>query len=96
MRRSGRFHDWCNALNPLAVEGQIIGSCHMGMGQVLSEEMKYGRTGHLLNPILGLQDIHGSRDARGHPIIVESNILKVRLELKKLERGLISYTSSGC
>ena len=37
-------HDCGKALNPLSVEGQIIGSCHMGMGQVLSEEMVYGRT----------------------------------------------------
>ena len=29
-------HDCGKALNPLAVKGQIIGSCHMGMGQVLS------------------------------------------------------------
>ena len=39
-------------LNPLAVEGQIIGSCHMGLGQVLTEQMVYGRTGHLQNPNL--------------------------------------------
>ena len=32
-------HDCGKALNPLAVKGQIIGSCHMGMGQVISEEM---------------------------------------------------------
>ena len=42
-------HDCGKALNPLAVKGQIIGSCHMGLGQVLSEKMVYGRTGHLQN-----------------------------------------------
>ena len=36
------------ALNP-TVEGQIIGSCHKGLGQVLTEQMVYGRTGHLQN-----------------------------------------------
>jgi len=34
-------HDAGKALNPLAVEGQLEGSWHMGMGQALSEEMKY-------------------------------------------------------
>ena len=42
-------HDCGKALNPLAVKGQIIGSCHMGLGQVLTEKMVYGRTGHLQN-----------------------------------------------
>ena len=46
-------HDCGKALNPLSVEGQIIGSCHMGLGQVISEEMQYGRTGNLLNPDQG-------------------------------------------
>lgn len=34
-------HDAGRALNPLAVEGQLEGSWHMGMGQALSEQMKY-------------------------------------------------------
>lgn len=45
-------HDVGRALNPLAVEGQIIGSIHMGLGQVLSEEMRYNHrivSGSLLN-----------------------------------------------
>ena len=42
-------HDCGKTLNPLSVKGQIIGSCHMGLGQVLSEKMVYGRTGHLQN-----------------------------------------------
>ena len=67
-------HDCGKALNPLAVEGQIIGSCHMGMGQVLSEEMRYGRTGHLLNPDLldyKIMSVHEMPEVV--PIIVESN-----------------------
>ena len=67
-------HDCGKALNPLAVEGQIIGSCHMGMGQVLSEEMKYGRLGQLMNPNLldfKIMSIHEMPDVV--PIIVESN-----------------------
>ena len=67
-------HDCGKALNPLAVEGQIIGSCHMGMGQVLSEEMKYGRNGHLMNPDLldyKIMSVHEMPEVV--PIIVESN-----------------------
>ncbi len=41
-------HDCGKALNPLAVEGQLEGSWHMGIGQALSEEMKYFN-GLLLN-----------------------------------------------
>lgn len=41
-------HDCGKALNPLAVEGQLEGSWHMGIGQAFSEEMKY-YNGLLLN-----------------------------------------------
>lgn len=34
-------HDVGKALNPLAVEGQLEGSWHMGIGQAVSEQMKY-------------------------------------------------------
>ncbi len=34
-------HDCGKALNPLAVEGQLEGSWHMGIGQAMSEEMIY-------------------------------------------------------
>lgn len=67
-------HDCGKALNPLAVEGQIIGSCHMGLGQVLSEEMVYGRSGHLLNGNLldyKIPTVHEM--PKVYPIIVESN-----------------------
>ena len=67
-------HDCGRALNPLTVEGQIIGSCHMGMGQVISEEMVYGRTGHLRNANLleyKIPTVHEMPKVT--PIIVESN-----------------------
>jgi len=41
-------HDCGLAINPLAVEGQLEGSWHMGLGQAISEEMKYHK-GLLLN-----------------------------------------------
>ena len=49
--RGGRLwaaHDCGRALNLTAVEGQIEGSVHMGIGQALTEEMKYQK-GQLLN-----------------------------------------------
>jgi 4-hydroxybenzoyl-CoA reductase subunit alpha len=41
-------HDCGKALNPLAVEGQIEGSIHMGLGQAISEELVY-ENGQFLN-----------------------------------------------
>jgi len=41
-------HDCGRALNPLAVEGQLEGSWHMGMGQAVSEAMEF-YDGMLLN-----------------------------------------------
>ncbi len=34
-------HDCGKAINPMAVEGQLEGSWHMGIGQMMSEQMKY-------------------------------------------------------
>jgi len=44
-------HDCGRALNPLAVDGQVIGSVYMGMGQALQEEMVW-KDGRLMNPTL--------------------------------------------
>jgi 4-hydroxybenzoyl-CoA reductase subunit alpha len=61
-------HDCGKALNPLAVEGQLEGSWHMGTGQAISEQMKYYK-GLLLNnnfleykipTTLDTPDIHAS------------------------------------
>lgn len=41
-------HDCGKAINPMAVEGQLEGSWHMGIGQAMSEQMKYFN-GLLLN-----------------------------------------------
>ncbi len=42
-------HDCGRALNPVAVEGQVIGSVWMGLGQALDEEMVW-KDGLLMNP----------------------------------------------
>jgi 4-hydroxybenzoyl-CoA reductase alpha subunit len=44
-------HDCGKALNPTAVEGQVIGSIHMGLGQALTEDFGYHK-GNILNPNL--------------------------------------------
>jgi 4-hydroxybenzoyl-CoA reductase subunit alpha len=44
-------HDCGRALNPVAVEGQVIGSVWMGLGQALQEEMVW-KDGLLMNPSL--------------------------------------------
>src|SRR5258708_1582785 len=46
-------HDCGRALNPVSVEGQVIGSVWMGLGQALQEEMVW-KDGLLMNP--GLLD----------------------------------------
>jgi 4-hydroxybenzoyl-CoA reductase alpha subunit len=51
VRKVWAAFDCGRALNPLAVEGQIEGSIHMGLGQMLSEAMSY-RGARLLNPSL--------------------------------------------
>jgi 4-hydroxybenzoyl-CoA reductase subunit alpha len=44
-------HDCGKALNPLAVEGQVIGSVYMGFGQAMQEEMIWNGA-RLMNPSL--------------------------------------------
>lgn len=44
-------HDCGKALNPLAVEGQVIGSVYMGFGQAMQEEMVWDNA-RLMNPSL--------------------------------------------
>ena len=44
-------HDCGKAINPVAVDGQIIGSVYMGLGQALQEEMVW-HEGRLMNPSL--------------------------------------------
>ncbi|MBL0310141.1 MAG: molybdopterin-dependent oxidoreductase [Bacteroidetes bacterium] len=66
-------HDCGKAINPLAVEGQLEGSWHMGIGQALSEEMKY-YNGLLLNNNFLDYKIPTSLDTPDiHTNIIESN-----------------------
>ncbi len=65
-------HDCGRALNPLAVEGQLEGSWHMGMGQAVSEAMEF-YDGLLLNGNLLDYRIPTSMDIpEFHTNIIES------------------------
>jgi len=66
-------HDCGRALNPLAVEGQLEGSWHMGMGQAVSEAMEYYE-GLIVNSSLLDYRIPTSVDIPTfHTNIIESN-----------------------
>jgi 4-hydroxybenzoyl-CoA reductase subunit alpha len=69
-------HDCGRALNRLAVEGQIEGCVHMGLGQVLMEEMRYDR-GRITNPNLLDYKILGPHETP------EMNILVVESQDKE-------------
>jgi len=65
-------HDCGRALNPVSVEGQVIGSVWMGLGQALQEEMVW-KDGLLMNP--GLLEYRSASVAESPEIeciIVES------------------------
>src|SRR6201993_3624734 len=65
-------HDCGRALNPVSVEGQIIGSVWMGMGQALEEEMVW-KDGMLMNPgLLEYRSPSATESPEVEPIIVES------------------------
>lgn len=65
-------HDCGKALNPMAVEGQLEGSWHMGLGQTLTEEMRYFN-GLLLNNNFSDYKIPTSVDTpEFHTHIIES------------------------
>ncbi len=65
-------HDAGKALNPLAVEGQLEGSWHMGLGQAISEQMIY-RDGLLVNGNLVDYKIPTSKDTPPiHTNIIET------------------------
>jgi 4-hydroxybenzoyl-CoA reductase subunit alpha len=66
-------HDCGRAINPINVEGQVIGSVWMGLGQALQEEMRWEQ-GRLINP--GLLEYHSASMLESppiEPILIESN-----------------------
>jgi len=85
-------HDCGRALNPVSVEGQIIGSVWMGMGQALTEEMIW-KDGMLMNP--GLLEYRSPSSVESpdvEPIIVESVDPEGPFGAKECSEGSLAAT----
>jgi 4-hydroxybenzoyl-CoA reductase subunit alpha len=85
-------HDCGRALNPVAVEGQVIGSVWMGMGQALTEEMVW-KDGLLMNP--GLLEYRSPSSAESPevvPFIVESIDPEGPFGAKECSEGALAAT----
>src|SRR5450631_4437875 len=85
-------HDCGRALNPVSVEGQIIGSVWMGMGQALTEEMIW-KDGMLMNP--GLLEYRSPSSVESpdiEAIIVESVDPEGPLGAKECSEGSLAAT----
>jgi 4-hydroxybenzoyl-CoA reductase subunit alpha len=85
-------HDCGRALNPVSVEGQIIGSVWMGMGQALTEEMIW-KDGMLMNPgLLEYRSPSAVESPAVEPIIVESIDPEGPFGAKECSEGSLAAT----
>jgi len=85
-------HDCGRALNPVSVEGQIIGSVWMGMGQALTEEMVW-KDGMLMNPgLLEYRSPSAVESPDIEPIIVESVDPEGPFGAKECSEGSLAAT----
>jgi len=85
-------HDCGRALNPVSVEGQIIGSVWMGMGQALTEEMIW-KDGMLMNPgLLEYRSPSSIESPEVVPIIVESIDPEGPFGAKECSEGSLAAT----
>ena len=85
-------HDCGRALNPVSVEGQIIGSVWMGMGQALEEEMVW-KDGMLMNPgLLEYRSPSATESPEVEPIIVESVDPEGPFGAKECSEGSLAAT----
>ncbi|HEV2378643.1 MAG TPA: 4-hydroxybenzoyl-CoA reductase subunit alpha [Terriglobia bacterium] len=85
-------HDCGKAINPICVEGQVIGSVWMGLGQAVQEEMTW-RNGRLMNP--GLLEYRSASTLESpliEPIIVESNDPEGPFGAKEAGEGSLAAT----
>ncbi len=84
-------HDCGKALNRLAVEGQIEGSVHMGLGQALSEQLVFLNNGQLQNGSLLDYKIPAPPDTPEiEAIVVESNDPEGPLGAKECGEGALA------
>ena len=85
-------HDCGRALNPVSVEGQIIGSVWMGLGQALQEEMVW-KDGMLMNPgMLEYRSPSSAESPEIEAIIVESIDPEGPFGAKECSEGSLAAT----
>src|SRR5579871_5757028 len=85
-------HDCGRALNPVAVEGQVIGSVWMGLGQALEEEMVW-KDGLLMNPgMLEYKSPSAVESPEIEPFIVESIDPEGPFGAKECSEGSLAAT----
>ena len=85
-------HDCGRALNPVSVEGQIIGSVWMGMGQALTEEMIW-KDGLIMNPgLLEYRSPSSVESPEVEAIIVESVDPEGPFGAKECSEGSLAAT----
>jgi len=85
-------HDCGRALNPVSVEGQIIGSVWMGLGQALQEEMVW-KDGMLMNPgMLEYRSPSATESPEIEPVIVESIDPEGPFGAKECSEGSLAAT----
>jgi 4-hydroxybenzoyl-CoA reductase subunit alpha len=85
-------HDCGRALNPVSVEGQVIGSVWMGMGQALEEEMVW-KDGLLMNPgLLEYRSPSAVESPEVEAIIVESVDPEGPFGAKEASEGSLAAT----
>ncbi len=85
-------HDCGRAFNPVSVEGQIIGSVWMGMGQALTEEMVW-KDGMLMNAgMLEYRSPSSIESPEVEPIIVESIDPEGPFGAKECSEGSLAAT----
>jgi 4-hydroxybenzoyl-CoA reductase subunit alpha len=85
-------HDCGRALNPVSVEGQVIGSVWMGLGQALEEEMVW-KDGLLMNPgLLEYRSPSAVESPEVECIIVESVDPEGPFGAKECSEGSLAAT----
>jgi CO/xanthine dehydrogenase Mo-binding subunit len=85
-------HDCGRALNPVSVEGQVIGSVWLGLGQALQEEMVW-KDGLLMNPgMLEYKSPSSVESPEVEAIIVESVDPEGPFGAKEASEGSLAAT----
>src|SRR6202047_1337078 len=85
-------HDCGRALNPVSVEGQIIGSVWMGMGQALTEEMIWKDGMLMKHGLLEYRSPSSVESPEVEPIIVESVDPEGPFGAKECSEGSLAAT----